>query len=284
MSNSIRMKRVAAELKKLKAPNADHPADWQVEAAESDIFSWTITLPGPEDTPFKYGTYRISVSFPDNYPFSAPTVKFLTKIYHPNVYGDGEICVDILGNKWDKTAQIQTLMYSLLYLIQYPNPESAANGQAADFYENSEENYEKEILKWIMKTAEINEKYKKEFDEKLEKHGIVTNAKKSKIDEKPESSTENPENSAASNSATTNSAASSSLNTENPANNQVNIPPNNPVNDLNNSENSTQSNLLNSQDLQDDDAVLQLAIQQSLLDSGEDADLQRVLALSMTQQ
>jgi ubiquitin-conjugating enzyme E2 C len=42
-------------------------------------------------------TFKISISFPANYPYVAPTIKFDTPCYHPNVdITGGAICLDIL--------------------------------------------------------------------------------------------------------------------------------------------------------------------------------------------
>jgi len=257
--NGIRQKRVFAELNNLKNKNPEHP-DWNVQASESNMFLWTVTLPGPEDTPFKYGTYRISVAFPENYPFSGPTIKFITKIYHPNVYGNGDICVDILKEKWDKTVQIPALLRSLWYLIQYPNPDDAANGQAADFFRNSEENYEKEILNKILETGEVNEKFRDEFEQKLKKHGLINEAKKNKmenenngkeddVDTGNDRTTENGDNSAA---------------VENSSN--ISLPIQSTSNTI---QDGSQNNTQNSATHQDNDF-------------GQDAELQRARALAMS--
>ena len=41
-------------------------------------------------------TYQLSVSFSEKYPYEAPTVKFETACFHPNVDTAGNICLDIL--------------------------------------------------------------------------------------------------------------------------------------------------------------------------------------------
>jgi ubiquitin-conjugating enzyme E2 C len=64
---------------------------------ESDnIFQWAATLIGPKDTVYEGLSYRLSIVFPATYPFSAPTVKFETPCFHPNVDQYGNICLDIL--------------------------------------------------------------------------------------------------------------------------------------------------------------------------------------------
>ena len=38
----------------------------------------------PDDTAWEDGTVELSVEFTEEYPNKAPTVKFLTKMFHPN--------------------------------------------------------------------------------------------------------------------------------------------------------------------------------------------------------
>ncbi len=54
-------------------------------------------LQGPAGTAYEGHTYKLSLKFPHDYPFKAPTVKFETLCWHPNVEdGTGTICLDIL--------------------------------------------------------------------------------------------------------------------------------------------------------------------------------------------
>ena len=34
--------------------------------------------------------------FPQDYPLNPPTMRFTSKIFHPNIYPDGRVCISIL--------------------------------------------------------------------------------------------------------------------------------------------------------------------------------------------
>ena len=60
------------------------------------MFLWEAIIFGPEDTIWDGGIFKLALEFSDDYPNKPPKVKFLTNMFHPNIYKDGSICLDIL--------------------------------------------------------------------------------------------------------------------------------------------------------------------------------------------
>jgi len=57
---------------------------------------------GPDETEWEGGVFHLSIELSDNYPSEPPKIKFLhpKPVFHPNVYVNGEICLDILQKGW----------------------------------------------------------------------------------------------------------------------------------------------------------------------------------------
>ena len=63
-----------------------------------------------------------NVMFPTDYPFKPPKIKFITKVYHPNIAADGRICIDILQDKWSPALTLSRVLLSISSLLNEPNP------------------------------------------------------------------------------------------------------------------------------------------------------------------
>lgn len=51
--------------------------------------------------------------FEEQYPNKPPGVKFISQMFHPNVYGTGELCLDILQNRWSPTYDVAAILTSV---------------------------------------------------------------------------------------------------------------------------------------------------------------------------
>ena len=96
---------------------------------------------GPEDTIWDGGCFQLTIEFTEDYPNKAPKVKFLTKMFHPNIYTDGSICLDILQHMWSPVYDVSSILTSIQSLLTDPNINSPANNTAAVMYGQNYQEY-----------------------------------------------------------------------------------------------------------------------------------------------
>ncbi|KAL5467586.1 hypothetical protein EMCRGX_G031841 [Ephydatia muelleri] len=104
-----------------------------------NLFHWIATIVGGKGTVYDGLRYKLSLTFPSRYPYTAPTVKFTTPCYHPNVDEQGNICLDILKDKWSALYDVRTILLSIQSLLGEPNNDSPLNSEAADLWKNQTE-------------------------------------------------------------------------------------------------------------------------------------------------
>lgn len=101
-----------------------------------NLFSWVAQITGGSGTLYEGLKYKLSLSFPSRYPYAPPTVKFVTPCYHPNVDKHGNICLDILKEKWSALYDVRTILLSIQSLLAEPNNDSPLNVEAAELWDN----------------------------------------------------------------------------------------------------------------------------------------------------
>ena len=141
-------KRLQSELMSMMAGSSGAGGGPSVSAfPEGDsLLLWRGTVEGPAASPYESLTYRLSLKFPAEYPFKAPLVKFETPCFHPNVDAHGNICLDILKEKWSAALSVRTILLSIQALLAEPNNESPLNVAAARLWDDAEE-YKKVLHK-----------------------------------------------------------------------------------------------------------------------------------------
>ncbi|KAF8473907.1 putative ubiquitin conjugating enzyme [Kalaharituber pfeilii] len=113
---------------------------------DGNLLQWTGTITGPDGTYYESLTFKLSFSFPSNYPYSPPTVLFKTPMFHPNVDMAGRICLDILKDKWSAVYNVQSILLSLQSLLGEPNNKSPLNGQAAELWDKNPIEYKRLLM------------------------------------------------------------------------------------------------------------------------------------------
>ena len=128
-------KRISRELQDLQR---DPPSNCSAGPEGDDLFKWKATIMGPEGSPYHGGVFFLTIQFPTDCaptrvfprsvlhavqilkytsadPFKPPKVRFITKVFHPNISSEGGICLDILKDQWSPALTISKGKVQLSY-------------------------------------------------------------------------------------------------------------------------------------------------------------------------
>ncbi|KAG8372219.1 hypothetical protein BUALT_Bualt12G0043700 [Buddleja alternifolia] len=121
------IKQLAKELKNLD----ETPPEGIKVGVNDDNFSVIYAdIEGPAGTPYENGVFRMKLILSHDFPQSPPKGYFLTKIFHPNIATNGEICVNALKRDWNPSLGLRHVLIVIRCLLIEPFPESALNEQA----------------------------------------------------------------------------------------------------------------------------------------------------------
>lgn len=111
-----------------------------LEPVNNYVFRWKGSIRGPEGTPYEGGRFILDVTVPPSYPLAAPSFRFVTKIFHPNVHPKtGEICVDILKSAWSPAWTLQSTCRAIIVLLAHPEPDSPLNCDAGNLLRSGDD-------------------------------------------------------------------------------------------------------------------------------------------------
>ena len=108
---------------------------------------------GPDETPFEGGVFFLNILFPTDYPFKPPKIKFITRIYHPNIDSNGSICLGILNGQWSPALRISRTLLSICAFLTDPNAEGPLEPDIGLIYRTDRAKYEATAREWTRKYA-----------------------------------------------------------------------------------------------------------------------------------
>jgi len=135
---------------------------------DSNIFEWELLIMGPDSTPYEGGFFKASLVFPSDFPNMPPTMRFVSTMWHPNVYEDGKVCISILHppgedamnaqesaeERWRPILGVEQIIVSVISMLSDPNDESPANLDAAVMWRNDRKAFRKKVRQVVRASQE----------------------------------------------------------------------------------------------------------------------------------
>ena len=148
MSN-IAHQRIKREFREVVNSKEVAESGVQLALVKDDLTELSGTIKGPPETPYEGGTYSVEIKIPDTYPFNPPKVRFVTKIWHPNVSSvTGAICLDILKDQWAAAMTLRTVLLSLQALLAAPEPDDPQDAVVARQYMDNHTSFKLTAQHW----------------------------------------------------------------------------------------------------------------------------------------
>lgn len=145
------LRRIAKELNDLAKDPPSNISGGPVK--DDDLFHWNALIVGPSESPYHGGVFSLDIHFPQNYPFRPPKITFITKIFHPNIDQNGNICLDILGEQWSPALTLSRLLLSISSLLNDPNPDDPLRVDAAEMYKHNRGKFDMTARDWTIRHA-----------------------------------------------------------------------------------------------------------------------------------
>eukprot|EP01132_Coremiostelium_polycephalum_P005904 gene5904-7353_t len=137
--------------------------------SESDLFLWEANIMGPAGTDYEGGLFIANLQFPPEYPLSPPKMKFISEMFHPNIYPNGEVCISILhpvgedpnhyetsDERWSPVQSVEKILLSVVSLLSEPNIESPANIEAAKIWREDKNQFKIKVIETVKKTLDFD--------------------------------------------------------------------------------------------------------------------------------
>lgn len=126
----------------------------QGDAEITDFTHFKGHFRGPPDTPYEGGKYEVDIRITPEYPFKPPEMRFITKIWHPNVSSQtGAICLDTLGTAWSPVLTLKSALISLQSLLSSPEPKDPQDAEVASMLLNRPEQFRHVAREWAERYA-----------------------------------------------------------------------------------------------------------------------------------
>ncbi|XP_005065144.1 ubiquitin/ISG15-conjugating enzyme E2 L6 [Mesocricetus auratus] len=141
-------KRVAKELEDLL--NQLPPYLRDLSSDDDNVLVWHLLLL-PDQPPYHLKAFHLRIDFPREYPLRPPTLKFITKIYHPNISEDGLVCLPLISTEnWKPYTKTCQVLEALNVLVGRPALEEPVRLELADLLSQNPEMFRRKAEEFTL--------------------------------------------------------------------------------------------------------------------------------------
>lgn len=112
-------------------------SNYLIIPSNQDIRIWTGVIVGAPGTDYHGGVFYLSIELTKLYPFAPPIIKFLNKIFHPQIDESGVISLDILNEKFTPALTVEKIIRVICDMLANPNPTYFVSNFVKDVYSGS---------------------------------------------------------------------------------------------------------------------------------------------------
>lgn len=148
--NSWRRNRLRNELKSLRT---DPPEGIEAAPLDQKCCHWQATITGPVGSPYEGGLFYLYLQVPYSYPMCPPIVRFLTRIFHPNVSRHGDVGIDSIQHNWSLALTISKVLISVQSLLTDPYCKVCMEPSVGELYMKDRSAFEDVARSWTWRYA-----------------------------------------------------------------------------------------------------------------------------------
>ncbi|MFJ3171913.1 ubiquitin-conjugating enzyme E2 variant [Streptomyces roseus] len=108
---------------------------------DGDLFRWKAILLPDASSVFAGRPLPVDITVPPTYPADRPRMRFTEPLYHPNIDTCGSIDMDALSTKWSPEQTVETMLRSVLRLLDEPDVHDPARPEVAELYVLAPQDY-----------------------------------------------------------------------------------------------------------------------------------------------
>lgn len=147
-------KRITKELNNWTSSSAGRvPEGFIVVPVKGDAKTWRIAMPGPQGSPYEDGYFVLKATFPSDYPFKPPSVRFETRLYHCQIDRAGDVSLDILRDCWSPACTMLDIAKILHQMLSETCPNNPLDSHIAFQFCNARHEHDRIARAWTQQHA-----------------------------------------------------------------------------------------------------------------------------------